>query len=74
MSFRGKLWTLALSGAVAVYAVVGGMPFVGGLLTTSAQQQPVNDSTRRGCIAVGDGAATAARHRVGLAGTRAASA
>src|SRR5580765_5521542 len=44
MSFRGKLWTLALSGVVAIYAVVGGMPFVGGLLTTSAQQ-PVNDST-----------------------------
>src|SRR6476660_2320773 len=43
MSFRGKLWTLALSGAIAVYAVVGGMPFVGGLLTTSAQQ-PANDA------------------------------
>jgi len=44
MSFRGKLWTLALSGVVAIYAVVGGMPFVGGLLTTSAQQ-PANDSS-----------------------------
>nr|AUN37316.1 carboxyl-terminal protease [uncultured bacterium] len=44
MSFKGKLWTLALSGVVAVYAVVGGMPLVGGLLTTSAQQ-PANDST-----------------------------
>jgi len=44
MSFRGKLWTLSLSGVIAVYAVVGGMPFVGGLLTTSAQQ-PANDST-----------------------------
>jgi carboxyl-terminal processing protease len=43
MSFRGKLWTLALSGVVAVYAVVGGMPFVGGLLATA--QQPVNDAT-----------------------------
>lgn len=44
MSFRGKLWVLILSGVIAVYAVVGGMPFVGGLLTTSAQQ-PVNDAT-----------------------------
>lgn len=42
MSFRGKLWVLALSGLIAVYAVVGGLPFVGGLLTTSAQQG-VND-------------------------------
>src|SRR5580765_283755 len=44
MSFRGKLWVLVLSGAIAVYAVVGGMPFVGNILTTSAQQQPVNDA------------------------------
>src|SRR3982750_3690807 len=44
MSFRGKLWTLALSGVIAVYAIVGGMPIVGGLLTTNAQQ-PVNDAT-----------------------------
>ncbi|CAN5586599.1 carboxy-terminal processing protease CtpA [soil metagenome] len=43
MSFRGKLWVLVLSGVIAVYAVVGGMPFVGGLLTTSAQQ-PANDA------------------------------
>ncbi|MFM9905319.1 MAG: S41 family peptidase [Pyrinomonadaceae bacterium] len=43
MSFRGKLWVLVLSGAIAVYAVVGGLPFVGGLLTTSAQE-PVNDA------------------------------
>lgn len=43
MSFRGKLWVLALSGVIAVYAVVGGLPMVGGLLTTSAQE-PVNDS------------------------------
>ena len=44
MSFRGKLWTLVVSGIIAVYAVVGGLPLVGGLLTTSAQQ-PVSDAT-----------------------------
>lgn len=44
MSFRGKLWIMVLSGVVSAYAVVGGLPFVGGLLSTSAQQ-PVNDST-----------------------------
>ncbi len=38
MSFRGKVWVLVISGVIAVYAVVGGMPFVGGILTTSAQQ------------------------------------
>ncbi len=43
MSFRGKLWVLVISGVIAVYAVVGGLPLVGGLLTTSAQQ-PVNDA------------------------------
>ena len=43
MSFRGKLWVLVISGFIAVYAVVGGLPFVGGMLTTSAQQ-PVNDA------------------------------
>jgi carboxyl-terminal processing protease len=43
MSFRGKLWVLALSGVIAVYAVIGGLPFVGGLLTTSAQDA-ANDS------------------------------
>src|SRR5258707_11617780 len=42
MSFRGKLWVLVISGVIAVYAVVGGMPFVGSVLTTSAQQT-VND-------------------------------
>ncbi len=42
MSFRGKLWVLVLSGAIAVYAVIGGLPFVGTVLTTQAQQ-PVND-------------------------------
>lgn len=43
MSFRGKLWIMSLSGVIAVYAVIGGLPLVGGLLTTSAQQ-PVNDA------------------------------
>lgn len=42
MSFRGKLWVLVVSGAIAAYAVIGGLPFVGAVLTTSAQQ-PVND-------------------------------
>jgi len=44
MSFRGKLWVLFVSGLIAVYAVVGGLPVIGGWLTTSAQQ-PVNDAT-----------------------------
>jgi carboxyl-terminal processing protease len=44
MSFRGKLWILVISGIIASYAVVGGLPFVGSLLTISAQQ-PVNDAT-----------------------------
>jgi carboxyl-terminal processing protease len=44
MSFRGKLWILVISGIIASYAVIGGLPFVGTLLTTSAQR-PVNDAT-----------------------------
>lgn len=44
MSFRGKLWILLISGVISIYAVVGGLPFVGGLLTTSAQQS-ANDPT-----------------------------
>lgn len=44
MSFRGKLWVLMLSGVVAVYAVVGGLPQINSLLSASAQQ-PVNDAT-----------------------------
>jgi len=44
MSFRGKVWVLVLSGVIAVYAVIGGMPFVGAVLTTSAQQT-ANDAT-----------------------------
>lgn len=43
MSFRGKLWILVISGVIAIYAVVGGLPFVGNVLTTRAQQ-PVNDA------------------------------
>ncbi len=44
MSFRSKVWVLAISGVIAIYAVVGGLPMVGGLLSASAQQ-PVNDPT-----------------------------
>ena len=44
MSFRGKLWVLGLSGMIAAYAVIGGLPLAGNLLTTSAQE-PTNDST-----------------------------
>ncbi|MGH9820210.1 MAG: S41 family peptidase, partial [Pyrinomonadaceae bacterium] len=43
MSFRGKIWILAVSGAIAIYAVVGGMPAIGGLLNAQAQQ-PINDA------------------------------
>ena len=43
MSLRGKIWVLAVSGAIALYAVVGGLPAIGGLLTTQAQQ-PINDA------------------------------
>lgn len=43
MSFRGKVWILVISGALAMYAVVGSLPFVGGILTTQAQQ-PINDA------------------------------
>lgn len=42
MSFRGKLWVLVLSGVIAAYAVIGGLPAVGSLLTANAQQT-VND-------------------------------
>ncbi len=44
MSFRGKLWILAVSGLIAIYAVVGGLPYIGNVLTTTAQQ-PVNDAS-----------------------------
>ena len=44
MSFRGKMWVLVTSGVIAAYAVIGGLPFVGGMLTTSAQQT-ANDPT-----------------------------
>ena len=43
MSFRGKLWVMVLSGAIAVYAVIGGLPFIGNVLDANAQQ-PVNDA------------------------------
>lgn len=43
MSFRGKLWVLVISGFIAIYAVIGGLPFVGDVLTTQAQQ-PINDA------------------------------
>ena len=42
MSFRGKLWVLVQSGVIAAYAVIGGLPAVGSLLTANAQQT-VND-------------------------------
>lgn len=43
MSFRGKMWTLLLSAMIAGYVLVGGLPFVGSLLQTQAQQ-PINDA------------------------------
>lgn len=43
MSFRGKVWVLAISGVIAMYAVIGGLPQIGGLLSTQAQQ-PINDA------------------------------
>lgn len=43
MSIRGKMWTLLLSSIIAVYVMIGGLPFVGSLLQTQAQQ-PVNDA------------------------------
>jgi carboxyl-terminal processing protease len=42
MSFRGKLWVLGISGVIAAYAVIGGSPLVGNLLTTSAQDTSNN--------------------------------
>lgn len=46
MSFRGKLWVLTLSGAIAVYAVVGGLPFVGYVLNANAQQAGNDPATQ----------------------------
>lgn len=43
MSLRGKLWILFISAAIAVYALIGGLPLTGQLLTTQAQQ-PINDA------------------------------
>jgi carboxyl-terminal processing protease len=42
MSFRGKMWTLLISAVIAGYVMVGGLPLVGNLLQTQAQQ-PIND-------------------------------
>jgi len=42
MSFRGKLWVLGISGVIAAYAVIGGSPLIGNLLTTSAQDTSNN--------------------------------
>lgn len=46
MTFRGKLWVLTLSGAIAVYAVVGGLPFVGYVLNANAQQSGNDPATQ----------------------------
>ncbi|HMT08593.1 MAG TPA: S41 family peptidase [Pyrinomonadaceae bacterium] len=46
MTFRGKLWVLTLSGAIAVYAVVGGLPFVGYVLNANAQQAGNDPATQ----------------------------
>lgn len=43
MSVRSKLWIVSISCIVTAYAMIGGMPFVGKMLSTSAQQ-PVNDA------------------------------
>lgn len=43
MSFRGKIWVLLISAVVAGYVMIGGMPPVGSLLQTQAQQ-PINDA------------------------------
>lgn len=37
------MWTLLISSAIACYVMVGGLPFVGSLLQTQAQQ-PINDA------------------------------
>jgi carboxyl-terminal processing protease len=37
------MWTLLISSVIAVYVMVGGLPFVGSLLQTQAQQ-PINDA------------------------------
>jgi carboxyl-terminal processing protease len=43
MSFRGKLWIMLISGSIALYTLVGGLPFVGDALNAQAQQ-PINDA------------------------------
>lgn len=42
MSFKSKILVLSLSGVFAIYAMIGGLPAIGGLLTSNAQQT-VND-------------------------------
>lgn len=37
------MWTLLVSSAIACYVMIGGLPFVGNLLQTQAQQ-PINDA------------------------------
>src|SRR5215470_242688 len=44
MSFRGKVWILLISGIIGTYALVGSMPLVGRILTTTEAQQPINDA------------------------------
>jgi carboxyl-terminal processing protease len=43
MSFRGKLWIMLVSGSIALYTLVGGLPFIGDALNAQAQQ-PINDA------------------------------
>ena len=35
MSFRGKVWVLLISGIIGTYALIGSMPLVGRILTTT---------------------------------------
>src|SRR5215471_16151875 len=44
MSFRGRALVLLISGIIGTYALVGSMPFVGRILTTTEAQQPINDA------------------------------
>jgi carboxyl-terminal processing protease len=44
MSFRGKVWILLISGIIGTYALIGSMPLVGRILTTTEAQQPINDA------------------------------
>jgi len=44
MSFRGRVWVLLISGIIGTYALIGSMPMVGRMLTTTEAQQPINDA------------------------------